>query len=273
MVARDDAARSPAAQESGLSWRVAALLVYGTLAAGAFAALAPGLASAGRALVQPHAYEPTLSAPWGWLFIGSVLLVLLWDLGCRLLAGARPGLRRYGTLLALVAAAGVWRRQVTAPVLAPMDDALRHAALRAANALQVAYRRDGRYPGTVEALGLELPEAARRTGLWRRGLQAVETHATFAPGANEPRFTDEGQGPGTVVVAVDASRQRFWVTAFVLDHSGEVTPVSDGSGHVLTLAGAVGRPVSRGPAAFFEYPRKMALPVPGSPPEEPLRKP
>jgi hypothetical protein len=251
---------------SGPRWRLAALLVYGALAAGGFAALAPGLTAALRVLARPFSYEPALSAPWGWLGLAAALLSLLWRLGQGVLAGERVGLRRYGMLLAVVACALVWRRQVAAPPLASPDDALRHAAARAVHALQAAYRRDGRYPASAESLDLQLPEAAVRTGLWRRLLRSIGTHVAFRTDATEPLLTDEGQGPGTVVVALDASRQRFWVTAFGLGRTGAVEPVSDGSGHVLTAAGASGRPVSRGLEAFFEYPRKTALPVLGTPP-------
>jgi hypothetical protein len=257
---------SPSREASSPALRLTVLLVYAAIASASIATLAPGLSAAGRALVRPYAYEPRLASPWVWLTLAALLLALLWDVARRLLAGSRVRLGRYAVVLAAAALAVAWRRWDQPPTLAMTDEALRHGAARAVHALQAAYKRDGRYPDRAELLVLELPPVARFTGLWRRGLRAVETHVAYRDGATEPQLVDDGFGPGTVVVAVDASRQRFWVTAFGLSETGRVEPVPDGSGRVLTAAGAAGRPVSRGLEAFFEYPRKAALPDLASPP-------
>jgi len=249
----------------GRALRVGSLTVYALLATGGMGALAPGVASAWRALVRPYAFEPTLSHPWVWLSLCAVLLGLVWTLGRRQREGRRAGLKLYAGQLAAVAATLLLRRLDTPPVRASSDEALRHAVARAVAALQERYGSDGRYPADASLPGFALPEVARFTGLYRRGLRPLETRVVVRTSGSEPLLVDDGQGPASVVVVLDDARQRFWVTAWGLDPAGRVAPLLDGGGRVLTAAGASGRPLSNVFQGFPDYPRKApALPLGGA---------
>jgi hypothetical protein len=248
-----------------MKWKLASGIVYALFAIAGFAVIATPLRTSLGALIRPHSYAPGLVWPWFWPLLAAALLAAVADVMRRLMAGGRPGLPRYILLLALVATAFASTRLVRPPARATVRDGLSLALAHVEQAADRAYGDHGTYPERPEELARELPVTVRSLGFFARGGRALSTRVTVVGGASEPVLTPTPDTrPGDVVVALDAARKRYWITAWTLDARRRLRPLTDDAGRAIMAAGASGLPRSRLDPLFPDYPRKLARPPSGA---------
>lgn len=246
--------------------RVINALVYYAVAVGALALIAAPLRASFRTLVREWSYAPGLAWPWLWLSLAGGVLLLVLEITRRAVRGLPVGMWRYAALLLLTLGCLAARRSVPVPPRPALQDGMAQLLARVEAAADEAWARDRTYPEDPARLEGQWPHRLRDLGFRGRFGRAVHSRVVVVKDAYDPALRPPpGTRPGDVVFALDATRRRFWATAFVLDRHGRLTPASGAGGRALIAAAWEGRPASRRDPLFPEYPNRAGgKPPPGA---------